>query len=142
MENVIKSLKDLERELFEISKILARNELSLVCSNLNLSDISYLLNAQDNLWNAYVKVFSEGRYDKINKTLNHKHCKELLIRTDYFYNAFKMWCDIVSDCEVFEYSDVVSCRFIEWFSQICENSLYEVQILIDRIQASNDKKRI
>lgn len=126
MEKTIENLKVLENEIKDICDILTR-------SDYTFSDISNLLNAKSNLWNAYVSVWERGRYNKMLEALKQNQ-NDLLSVTDGFYHAFEMWCDILSRCEVGAYSDMLSTTFISWFIDLCQKSLHEVRALIERIE--------
>ena len=126
MEKTIENLKALENEIKGIYDILTR-------SDYTFSDISNLLNAKSNLWNAYISVWERGHYNKVFEALKQNQ-NDLLSVTDGFYHAFEMWCDILSRCEVGVYSDMLSTTFISWFIDLCQKSLHEVRALIERIE--------
>lgn len=127
MQGTINNLKVLESKLSFVYDVL--NERN----SWTYGDIADILNQKDAFWNAFYDAYGEGKYNAICDVLggNDAH---LFNATDVFNDAYKMFCDILSDCDYCNDSDLLKIEFKMWFRDLCKKSLNEIQLLIKKIE--------
>ena len=128
MRNIIDNLKTLESKLSFIYEIL--NERN----SWTYGDISDVLNQKDEFWNKFYDAYGEGKYNAICDILS-KNNGHLFDATDVFNEAYKMFCNILSNCDYCNDSDLLKVEFKMWFRNLCKKSLNEIQSLIKNIES-------
>ena len=128
MQNIIDNLKTLESKLSFIYEIL--NERN----SWTYGDISDILHQKDAFWNAFYEAYGEGKYNEICDILG-KNDGHLFDATDVFSDAYKIFCEILSDCDYCNDSDLLKLPFKMWFRYLCKKSLNEIESLIKNIES-------